>query len=174
MFSRSLFVLLSFFFWPLCCLFFLYIRILIAPLVSSNASYIVSLGYLCPFLIIGELHFWFKGIHEAKNSKQNRKKIKKDQINAAAFHEEFVLFKTASKDGLHGDHTGVHCIEKKTNKPSLFLIANEIWIMNIKLKICCSSGSPNSGPYCLPLCKHWARNKEHGSWSSWFLHLYGS
>ena len=37
MFCRSLFVLLYFFFWPLCCLFF-DIRILIAPLVSSNSS----------------------------------------------------------------------------------------------------------------------------------------
>ena len=31
---------LFFFFWPLCCLFFFDIRILIAPLVSSNSSYI--------------------------------------------------------------------------------------------------------------------------------------
>ena len=38
MFCRSLFVLLYFFFWPLCCLFFFDIRILIAPLVSSNSS----------------------------------------------------------------------------------------------------------------------------------------
>ena len=38
MFCRSLFVLLYFFFWPLCCLFF-DIRILIAPLVSSNSSW---------------------------------------------------------------------------------------------------------------------------------------
>ena len=37
MFYRSLFVLLSFFFWPLCCLFF-NIWILITPLVSSNSS----------------------------------------------------------------------------------------------------------------------------------------
>ena len=37
MFCRSLFVLLYFFFWPLCCLFFFDIRILIAPLVSSNS-----------------------------------------------------------------------------------------------------------------------------------------
>ena len=35
---RSLFVLLSFFFWPLCCLFYFDIRVLIAPLVSSNFS----------------------------------------------------------------------------------------------------------------------------------------
>ena len=39
--SRSL-VLLCFFFWPLCCLFF-DIRVLVAPLVSSNSSY----NYLC-------------------------------------------------------------------------------------------------------------------------------
>ena len=38
MFCRLLFVLLSFFFWPLCCLFFLDIQILITPLVSSNSS----------------------------------------------------------------------------------------------------------------------------------------
>ena len=30
---------LSFFFWPLCCLFFFDIQILITPLVSSNSSY---------------------------------------------------------------------------------------------------------------------------------------
>ena len=33
-FCRSLFVLLSFFFWPLCCLSFFDLRILITPLVS--------------------------------------------------------------------------------------------------------------------------------------------
>ena len=38
MFCRSLFVLLYLFFWPLCCLFFYDIRILITPLVSSNSS----------------------------------------------------------------------------------------------------------------------------------------
>ena len=38
MFCRSLFVLLSFFFWPLRCLSFV-LRILITPLVSSNPSY---------------------------------------------------------------------------------------------------------------------------------------
>ena len=38
MFCRSLFVLLSFFFWPLCGLFF-DLRILITPLVSSNSSF---------------------------------------------------------------------------------------------------------------------------------------
>jgi hypothetical protein len=39
MFCRSLFVLLYFLFWPLCCLFFFDIRILINPLVSSNSSW---------------------------------------------------------------------------------------------------------------------------------------
>ena len=38
MICRSLFVLLSFFFWPLCSLFFFDIRILITPLVSLNSS----------------------------------------------------------------------------------------------------------------------------------------
>ena len=38
-----MFVLLYFFFWPLCCLFFFDIRILITPLVSSNSS--------CPFVL---------------------------------------------------------------------------------------------------------------------------
>ena len=38
MFYRSLFVLLYFFFWPLCCLFF-DLRIVITPLVSPNPSW---------------------------------------------------------------------------------------------------------------------------------------
>ena len=38
MFCRLLFVLLCFFFWPLCCLFFFDIRILITPLIASNSS----------------------------------------------------------------------------------------------------------------------------------------
>ena len=40
MFCRSLFVLLYFFFWPLCCLSFFDLRILLTPLVSSNSSQI--------------------------------------------------------------------------------------------------------------------------------------
>ena len=44
MFCRSLFVLLYFLFWPLCCLFVFDIRILIAPLVSSNSSYASASG----------------------------------------------------------------------------------------------------------------------------------
>ena len=39
MFSRSLFVLLYFFFWPLCCLFFFDLRNLITFLVSLNSSW---------------------------------------------------------------------------------------------------------------------------------------
>ena len=41
-FCRWLFVLLYFFFWSLCCLFFFDVRILIAPLVSSNSSFIID------------------------------------------------------------------------------------------------------------------------------------
>ena len=37
---RSLLILLYFFFWPLWCLFFFDIRILITPMVSSNSSLI--------------------------------------------------------------------------------------------------------------------------------------
>ena len=37
-FVRSLFVLLYFSFWPLCCLSFVDLRIMITPLVSSNSS----------------------------------------------------------------------------------------------------------------------------------------
>ena len=43
MFCRSLFVLLSFLFRPLCFLFFYDLRILITLLVSSNSSFIVQL-----------------------------------------------------------------------------------------------------------------------------------
>ena len=43
MLCRSLFVLLCFFFWPLFCLLFFDIRILIPPLVSSNSSYWCSI-----------------------------------------------------------------------------------------------------------------------------------
>ena len=41
LYCRSLFVHLYLFFWPLCCLFFFDIRILITPLVSSNYSWII-------------------------------------------------------------------------------------------------------------------------------------
>ena len=43
MFSRSWFVLLSFFFWPLYCLSFYDLRLLITSLVSSNFPYIIHL-----------------------------------------------------------------------------------------------------------------------------------
>ena len=54
-FCRSLFVLLYFFFWPLCCLFFFDIRILIAPLVWVNVQknrlkWVIS------------LYIWFMGV----------------------------------------------------------------------------------------------------------------
>jgi hypothetical protein len=42
---RSLFVLLYFLFWPLCCLFFFDIRNRITPLVSSNSSYYTIIQY---------------------------------------------------------------------------------------------------------------------------------
>jgi hypothetical protein len=48
MFWRSFFVLLYFFFWPLCCLIF-YLRLLIAPLVSSNCSCYSIFSFICMF-----------------------------------------------------------------------------------------------------------------------------
>ena len=45
MFCRSLFVLLYFFVWPLCCLFFIDIRILITPFASSNSSSLMPMQY---------------------------------------------------------------------------------------------------------------------------------
>ena len=52
MFCRSLFVLLYIFFWPLCCLFFFDIQILITPLVSSNSSYILLIKNVSSILYI--------------------------------------------------------------------------------------------------------------------------
>ena len=45
MFCRWLFVLLYFFFWPLCCMFLFDIRILNTPLISSNSSDTASFTY---------------------------------------------------------------------------------------------------------------------------------
>ena len=51
MFYRSLFVLLSFFFWSLCCVFFCNLRILITPFVSSNSSFsLLVITFLCIYL----------------------------------------------------------------------------------------------------------------------------
>jgi hypothetical protein len=56
MFCRSLFVLLYFFFWPLFCLFFFDIRILITPLVLSSNSFISGNSHAVLFLYIDVLH----------------------------------------------------------------------------------------------------------------------
>ena len=55
MFCRSLFVLLYFFFWPLCCLSFFDMRILITPLVSSNSS----VNTLCQLRSDDERWYWY-------------------------------------------------------------------------------------------------------------------
>jgi hypothetical protein len=54
MFCRSLFVLLYFFFWPLHCLFFFDIQILITPLVSFG-HYVVCSSLIYRFW----LHLWY-------------------------------------------------------------------------------------------------------------------
>ena len=46
MFCRSLFVILFFIIRPWCCLFFFYLRFLIAPLVSSNFSQVVIFSWM--------------------------------------------------------------------------------------------------------------------------------
>ena len=61
MFYKLLFVLLSFFVWSLCCLFFFDLRIMITPLISSRSScchtvylrhhYIYNTTYPCRFCI---------------------------------------------------------------------------------------------------------------------------
>jgi hypothetical protein len=64
MFCRSLFVLLYLFFWSLCCLLFFDIRMLIAPLISSNSSLEWFIDFL-PNLLEYRLfvHFQFVGFH---------------------------------------------------------------------------------------------------------------
>jgi hypothetical protein len=60
MFWRSFFVLLYFFFWSLCCLFF-DLRLLIAPLVSSNCSCYSTFSFICMFCrsLFVLLYFFF-------------------------------------------------------------------------------------------------------------------
>jgi len=58
-----LFVLLYFFFWPLCCLFFFDIRILIVPLVSSNSSEDFEIIWLCSILTLNVLDEGFSRIY---------------------------------------------------------------------------------------------------------------
>ena len=58
MFCRSLFVILYFFFWPLLCLFFFDILIMIVPLVSSNSSitvikFVSDLRQVCGLFSLG-------------------------------------------------------------------------------------------------------------------------
>ena len=61
MLCRSLFVLLYVLFWPLCCLSFFDLRILITSLVSSNSSYIYYLfisvvNVLCLSISVIRIH----------------------------------------------------------------------------------------------------------------------
>jgi hypothetical protein len=57
MFCRSLFVLLSVFFRPLCCLSFFDLQFLITPLVSSNSSDIDFVVYYVSLFAIIKLQF---------------------------------------------------------------------------------------------------------------------
>jgi hypothetical protein len=56
MFCRSVFVLLYFFFWPLCCLFIFDLQILSTPLVSANSS--IHHRFLCFVVFAGFFVFF--------------------------------------------------------------------------------------------------------------------
>ena len=60
MFCRSLFFLMYFFFWPLCCLSF-DIRILINPLVSSNSSWLRVVCGVRIAHLINNMYYRFVG-----------------------------------------------------------------------------------------------------------------
>jgi hypothetical protein len=62
MLCRSLFVLLSFFTWPLCCLSFFNLRILITPLVSSNSSLCDEYQFWLIIIMIQNGHIFFKNM----------------------------------------------------------------------------------------------------------------
>jgi hypothetical protein len=63
MFCRLLFVFLYFFFWPLSCLFFFDIWILITPLVSSNSSHLLEdkwyICWQCVYILLLWIQFLF-------------------------------------------------------------------------------------------------------------------
>ena len=62
MFCRSLFVLVYFFFWPLFCLFFFDIQIMITPLISSNSSYMLAYEHMHIFILLQFDLTMFEGI----------------------------------------------------------------------------------------------------------------
>jgi hypothetical protein len=84
MFCRSLFVLLYFFFWPLCCLFIFDIRILIAPLVFSNSSsYVRSLSVQ----YLNDLSY-FVNIKVQKDKQRSTKHTYNTKYSAVGFSSE--------------------------------------------------------------------------------------
>ena len=101
MFCRSLFVLLYFFFWPLCCLFFFDIRIMIAPLVSSNSSFsqIVMVGFICVQnrCISGRktptklYHIQLHSLHLASDVRESNSYILSWLMSVFALNSKFVI-----------------------------------------------------------------------------------
>ena len=69
MFCRSLFVLLCVFIWPLYCLFFFDIRILITPLLSSNSSF--DIFSIFPFITIKLTIHWLQNTGHGTSKKVN-------------------------------------------------------------------------------------------------------
>jgi hypothetical protein len=88
MFSRSLFVLLCFFFWSLCCLFF-DIRFLIAPLVPSNSS--CELQKIVSPLIIVEGWYFVIDNHCEKVLLNSFLSFKGQGLKLRVFHRMIIL-----------------------------------------------------------------------------------
>jgi hypothetical protein len=91
-FCRSLFVLLCFFFWPLCCLFVSDLRILITPLISSNSFWTHTTFFL------------FEVSAERLNNAQSCNNLCVMSVNATCFYEcSIVLWKGCTRLAVASD-----------------------------------------------------------------------
>jgi hypothetical protein len=116
MFCRSLLVLLSFFFWPLRCLSFFDLRILITPLVSSNSFSPLDIEYV--YDRQHEIHYNnkkefedTKGVIRIRKSKKDRqhngqkKKNKRTNNDLRNIHIKLLKLKSSLRKfyGRHHD-----------------------------------------------------------------------
>ena len=99
---------LSFFYWPLCCLFFFDLRILITPLLSSNSCFLsffvwplCRLSFLLPFwylqTLLTSIHHKLECVHIKAKSFETRihyPKIKKQRLHGCCSSQSnyFVVF----------------------------------------------------------------------------------
>ena len=115
MFCRSLFVLLYFFFWPQCCLYFFDIRILVTPLISSNSSYCLVLYYVFPaqYAFTHVMYEHFLHNLDQLNIREYRRAIKKGRSRETGNIE-----RTQTKEKHHKHNTicvGHHFTQTNTN-----------------------------------------------------------